>query len=66
MSVQYCEHCGKEKVPCCPTCGKPVEVYSRIVGYMRPVSHWNAGKVEEFRRRKEFILNHGDHVEERA
>jgi ribonucleoside-triphosphate reductase len=26
----------------------PCEVYSRVVGYMRPVAQWNAGKQEEF------------------
>lgn len=31
------------------------EVYSRIVGYIRPVSQWNLGKKEEYRQRKEFI-----------
>jgi ribonucleoside-triphosphate reductase len=49
----------------CPVegCGKPVEVYSRIVGYLRPIRTWNDGKQEEFRQRKEFIINerwHGD------
>ncbi|MDH7554147.1 MAG: anaerobic ribonucleoside-triphosphate reductase, partial [Spirochaetota bacterium] len=34
----------------------PVEVYSRIVGYFRPVNQWNMGKQEEFRERKEFTL----------
>ena len=29
----------------------PVEVYSRISGYFRPVSQWNRGKQEEFRNR---------------
>lgn len=28
------------------------EVYSRIVGYIRPVQNWNAGKAEEFKDRK--------------
>lgn len=27
------------------------EVYSRIVGYLRPVSQWNEGKKEEFKDR---------------
>jgi len=27
------------------------EVYSRVVGYMRPVAQWNKGKQEEFRER---------------
>lgn len=30
----------------------PVEVYSRVVGYFRPVNGWNKGKQEEFRLRK--------------
>jgi len=30
------------------------EVFSRVVGYYRPVSNWNEGKVEEFKQRKEF------------
>jgi ribonucleoside-triphosphate reductase len=39
----------------CPTCGEETEVYSRIVGYYRPVQNWNAGKAEEFKDRLEFI-----------
>jgi ribonucleoside-triphosphate reductase len=35
----------------CPTCNKQAEVYSRIVGYYRPVQNWNEGKQEEFRQR---------------
>jgi ribonucleoside-triphosphate reductase len=30
------------------------EVWSRPVGYLRPVQHWNKGKQQEFRERKEF------------
>jgi len=30
------------------------EVYSRIVGYLRPVQQWNFGKKEEFKDRKVF------------
>jgi len=32
------------------------EVYSRVVGYMRPVSGWNKGKRQEFKDRKVFVL----------
>ncbi len=32
----------------------PTEIYSRIVGYFRPVSNWNEGKKEEFKERKEY------------
>jgi len=43
-----CPVCEAEgKVTCC-------EVYSRVVGYLRPVDQWNAGKQEEFRERKTF------------
>lgn len=30
----------------------PVETYSRVVGYFRPVQQWNKGKKEEFYDRK--------------
>jgi len=40
----------------CLNCGKETEVYSRVVGYLRPVSQWNKGKKEEFEYRKTFIL----------
>ncbi len=33
---------------------QPCEVYSRVVGYLRPVSQWNEGKQEEFIARKEY------------
>ena len=29
----------------------PVECYSRVVGYFRPVEQWNIGKKEEFAER---------------
>jgi ribonucleoside-triphosphate reductase len=39
----------------CPKCGAETEIYSRVVGYFRPVSQWNKGKAEEFKERKTFI-----------
>ncbi|MCD6569473.1 MAG: ribonucleoside triphosphate reductase [Deltaproteobacteria bacterium] len=44
----------------CPECGGPTEVYSRVVGYLRPVTQWNKGKKEEFKKRKPFIVNSGE------
>ncbi|APC08663.1 ribonucleoside triphosphate reductase [Neomoorella thermoacetica] len=38
----------------CPECGRETEVWSRIVGYYRPVKNWNKGKQEEFRERRGF------------
>jgi len=42
----------------CPLCTikQPCEVYSRIVGYLRPVQQWNLGKEQEYKERKVFTL----------
>jgi len=37
-----------------PALKVPCEVYSRIVGYLRPVQNWHQGKQEEFKERKTF------------
>ena len=38
----------------CDTCDAETEVYSRVVGYLRPVGQWNNGKQTEFDMRKTF------------
>ena len=38
----------------CPDCNSQCEVYSRVVGYLRPIDQWNDGKQSEFRIRKTF------------
>ncbi|MBN2178616.1 MAG: ribonucleoside triphosphate reductase [Deltaproteobacteria bacterium] len=38
----------------CPICNEPCEVFSRVVGYLRPVKQWNKGKQAEFKSRKVF------------
>ncbi|MBN2830586.1 MAG: ribonucleoside triphosphate reductase [Candidatus Cloacimonetes bacterium] len=40
----------------CPRCSNSCEVYSRVVGYLRPVSQWNGGKQAEFELRKTFMF----------
>jgi ribonucleoside-triphosphate reductase len=40
----------------CPECGEPAEVWSRVVGYLRPVQNFNAGKKEEYRQRKKYVM----------
>jgi hypothetical protein len=35
-------------------CGKVCEVYSRVVGYHRPIKNWNKGKQAEFAERLEY------------
>jgi len=37
-------------------CKAKTEVYSRVVGYYRPIETWNKGKKEEFRKRKAYNL----------
>jgi hypothetical protein len=37
----------------------PCDVYSRIVGYYRPVDSWNRGKREEFKDRKMITIPKG-------
>ena len=40
----------------CPECGADCEVYSRVVGYIRPVQQWNKGKKKEFQDRTTFNI----------
>ena len=40
----------------CPKCEAQCEVYSRVVGYLRPINQWNEGKKEEFKLRKAFSI----------
>ncbi len=37
-------------------CSLQTEVYSRVVGYFRPVQNWNAGKKDEFKNRRTYSL----------
>jgi ribonucleoside-triphosphate reductase len=46
----------KGEIPQCPHCQKDTEIYSRVVGYLRPVNQWNAGKQAEFAMRQHFHL----------
>lgn len=41
----------------CPSCGKPCEVFTRIVGYYRPVSRWNKGKKAEYKDRTVYEMD---------
>ena len=58
-TFSVCDEHGyfKGKQETCPECGKPTEVYSRVVGYYRPVKMWNKGKKEEFKERNEYKIN---------
>ena len=47
----------------CPICGEETEVYSRITGYYRPVKNWNDGKLQEFKEREVYDVEHS-HVKQ--
>jgi len=40
----------------CPVCQAPTEVWSRVVGYLRPVQNFNTGKKEEYAQRKKYVM----------
>ncbi|HPP11119.1 MAG TPA: ribonucleoside triphosphate reductase [bacterium] len=42
--------------PTCSRCQRETEIYSRVVGYLRPVNQWNKGKKAEFAVRKTFTI----------
>ena len=54
FTVLRCKDCYKKNKSL--TNYRDCEVYSRIVGYLRPVSQWNVGKKAEFKDRKTYGL----------
>lgn len=40
----------------CPECGANAEVWSRVVGYLRPINNFNTGKREEYKHRKKYVI----------
>ena len=44
----------KGKQETCRLCRQETEVYSRVVGYLRPIKQWNEGKRSEFDNRRNF------------
>jgi ribonucleoside-triphosphate reductase len=45
------------EVKICPTCQSSCEVWSRVVGYFRPVQEWNKGKKSEYAEREEYLAD---------
>ena len=46
-----------EEVDTCPICGKPLDKYQRITGYLRNTKNFNKGKQSEFKERKQLNEN---------
>ena len=63
-AISVCNKCSWSSVgiyDTCPRCGsKKVDVWSRIVGYYRPLKSWNIGKIAEFKSRVHYkeLLEH--------
>jgi ribonucleoside-triphosphate reductase (formate) len=53
-TFSICPSCGylAGEIKTCTTCGSVCEVYSRVVGYLRPVMQWNDGKRAEYSMRR--------------
>jgi len=50
---RYCDTCGyiEEEVDICPKCGKELDQFQRITGYLRNIKNFNIGKAQEFKDR---------------
>lgn len=58
-AVSICTKCRWQGVGIhwnCPVCNSPAEVWSRIVGYYRPVQSWHVGRQKEFKHRVHYVL----------
>ncbi|MEM4584787.1 MAG: anaerobic ribonucleoside triphosphate reductase [Ignisphaera sp.] len=57
-AITLCPRCGKDFTglhTSCPRCGSDnVEIWSRIVGYYRPLKNWNPYRKREFWMRKHY------------
>ncbi|MBN2897851.1 MAG: ribonucleoside triphosphate reductase [Clostridia bacterium] len=57
-TFSHCSNHGyfKGEIWTCPVCGENLDVYSRVVGYYRPVQRYNQGKVQEYADRVKFEI----------
>lgn len=58
INVYKCNDCYAKNASL--TNYQPCEVYSRVVGYIRPVQQWHKGKKQEYGERKEFAVPGGE------
>ncbi len=58
-ALSVCPKCGWNGIGItteCPNCGADTEIWSRIIGYYRPLKNWNLSRRKEFWTRKHFQL----------
>ncbi|MEI6353062.1 MAG: ribonucleoside triphosphate reductase [Candidatus Nomurabacteria bacterium] len=57
-TFSVCDHCGylSGEQTVCKDCGEETEIYTRVVGFLRPIHLWNDAKRNEFTKRKTFSL----------
>lgn len=55
VEIVKCNECFKKNPSL--TNFRNCEVYSRVVGYIRPVQQWHKGKKQEYKERKEYNYN---------
>lgn len=55
---RYCDDHGyiEEHTEVCPECGKELDLYQRITGYLRKVEYFNKGKKSEFNERAQIVV----------
>lgn len=56
-TIATCRKCGWHATGLynkCPKCNGLIDLWSRIVGYYRPVKNWNIGKKAEFKQRMHY------------
>jgi len=65
-TFSVCSQCGylAGEHQFCSKCESQCEIYSRVVGYLRPVRQWNKGKKAEFGMRKTYVIEHSQAEEE--
>ena len=58
-TFSVCPECGYKagRHDTCKSCEKECEVYSRVVGFLRPVKQWNDGKKNEFENRRTYKMH---------
>ena len=57
-SFSVCPEHGYQngEVPHCGICGAENEIWSRVVGFIRPVKNFHVGKSQEFHDRKKYVI----------